>query len=86
MSQTLAREYPSFYGREAEPVEELDVDRWSLAEAIGGVGMRFSHLGLDDYDEDDYWEDPEYESAADRAYDVLRRLEERYGSPPWWRD
>jgi transcriptional regulator with XRE-family HTH domain len=81
--QTLAREYPSFFGGEAEPVEELDVDRWSLAEAIGGVGMQFSHLDLGDYDEEDYWEDTESETATDRAYDVLRRLEDRYGSR-WW--
>ncbi len=81
--QTLAREYPSSYFSEAEPVEELDVDQWSLAEAIGGVGMQFSHLDLGGYDEEDYWENPESETAADRAYDVLRRLEERYGSR-WW--
>ncbi len=64
-------------------MEELDVDQWSLAEAIGGVGMQFSHLDLGGYDEEDYWENPESETAADRAYDVLRRLEERYGSR-WW--
>ncbi len=77
--QTLAREYPSYSG-EPLPVEELDVDQWSLAEAIGGSGCQFYYLDLDDYDEEDLSGDGESERDPDRADAVMRRLEDRYGS------
>jgi len=73
---TFARLQPSYLGDTAEPVEELDVDRWTLREALD----RWSS-GIVPYDprEDDEGGgyDDEHIDMADAA---LERLRERYGS------
>ncbi len=71
--QTLALESP--YTFEDGPVEELDVDRWTLAEAFnyfdGGLGWRYEgsdfHYGND-------------ERAEDKLDAAMERLRERYGA------
>ncbi len=90
--QTLAmEEYDGFEGRYVE-VEELDVDRWTLQEAVNrGAGRWiFEASHFDEYEED--WGTPGIGSQeeADRANAVMRRLRERYGSRDgredeyWW--
>jgi transcriptional regulator with XRE-family HTH domain len=72
--QTLAREYPSYLGAPGEPVEELDVDRWTLREALG----RWSYeLVPDDLSEDD--EGGGHDEQADTVDAALERLRGRYG-------
>lgn len=64
-------------------VEEFDVDRWTLEEALERAGSRRFYSNAPD--EDGYQSgDPgiESEAAADRANAVMRRLRERYGSRP----
>jgi transcriptional regulator with XRE-family HTH domain len=78
--RTLAmEEYDGFEGRYVE-VEELDVDRWTLEEAVNR-GAHLFYPTWDDYDEKE-WEDPGITSQeeADRANAAMRRLRERYGS------
>lgn len=78
--QTLAmEEYDRFEGRYVD-VEELDVDRWTLEEAVNrGAYLFYPTWG--EYD-DEEWGDPGIESQeeADKANAVMRRLRERYGS------
>ena len=66
--QTLALESPY----EDELVEELNVDQWTLREAVhyvyGGFGWRYAGSGYDDY-----------EGAEDEIDAALGRLRERYG-------
>jgi transcriptional regulator with XRE-family HTH domain len=72
-------EYDYFEDRYSE-VEELDVDRWTLEEAVS----RGAHLFYQTYDEwdEEEWSNPGIASQeeADRANTVMRRLRERYGS------
>ncbi len=78
--QTLAmEEYDGFEGRYVE-VEELDVDRWTLEEAVNR-GASLFYTTWDEYDEKE-WDDPGIQSQeeADRANAAMRRLRERYGS------
>jgi transcriptional regulator with XRE-family HTH domain len=75
----LMEEYDYEEDRYVEVVE-LDVDRWTLKEAINrGGGRRFYPRETDE--DGDEWGTPGIESdkAADRANDVMRRLRERYG-------
>lgn len=85
--QTFARSYPSYLGRPAEPVEDLDVDRWTLREALDRWS---SGLVPDDLMEDDEsgGYDDEHTHMADAA---LERLRARYGSrylldEEYWRE
>jgi hypothetical protein len=72
-------EYDYFEGCYVE-VEELDVDRWTLEEAVNR-GAHLFYQTWDEYDEKE-WVDPGIQSQeeADRANIVIRRLRERYGS------
>lgn len=72
-------EYDYFEDRYSE-VEELDVDRWTLQEALDRGGRLF-YPTWDDNDHKE-WRDPGIESQeeADRANSVMRRLRDRYGS------
>ncbi len=74
--QTLARSYPSYLGEPPEPVEELDVDRWTLGEALDRWS---SWLHPDDPREDDEGGgyDDEQVGMVDAAFERLRK---RYGS------
>ena len=70
--ETLALEPP--YDFDDELVEELNVDKWTLREAVhyfsGGFGWRYSGASYDDIDD---------EAAEDEIYAALERLRERYG-------
>jgi transcriptional regulator with XRE-family HTH domain len=73
--QTFARLYPSRFGELGEPVEELDVDRWTLREALD----RWSG-GLVPYDPKEDDEGGGYnEEYTEMAEAALERLRERYG-------
>ena len=76
----LLEEYDHYEGRYVE-LEELDVDRWTLEEAVNRAGSRRFYSNATDED-GDQWGDPgiQSEEAADRANAVMRRLRERYGS------
>ncbi len=75
-----AEEYDHFEDRYTE-IEELDVDRWTLEEAVRRAGGRVFYPRETDEDGDE-WGDRgiESEEAANRANAVMRRLRERYGS------
>ena len=72
---TLAREYPSYLGEPPTPVEELDVDRWTLSEALNRLSSGL--LPYDDFDEDD--EGGGSNQRADMLDAAMERLRERYG-------
>lgn len=73
--QTFARLYPSHFGEPAEPVEELDIERWTLREALD----RWSG-GLLPYEPREDDEGGGYDDEqADTVDDALERLRERYG-------
>ena len=71
--QTLARMYPSYLDEPETPVEELDVDRWTLKEALNKWWS-----GLLPYD---VAEDDEGDGSNQRVdmVEALERLRERYG-------
>jgi hypothetical protein len=87
----LAEEYDYFEGHYKE-IEEFDVDRWTLAEALSRGGGRVFYAPATDEDDFEEWRDPgiESEEAAERANAAMRRLRERYGSQDrryeedWW--
>lgn len=74
----LLEEYDPFRDAYIE-IEELDVARWTLREALSR-GDRSFHLTWDEYDEQ-VWGDSgvQLQEEADRANAVMRRLRERYG-------
>jgi transcriptional regulator with XRE-family HTH domain len=76
----LLAEYDYFEGRYVD-LEEFDVDRWTLEEAVTRAGLRKFYPTPTDEDGDE-WGDRgiESEAAADRANAAMRRLRERYGS------
>lgn len=73
--QTFARLYPSYLDEPAKPIEELDVDRWTLREAL----ERWSS-GIFPYDPSEDDEGGGYDDKqADMVDAALERLRERYG-------
>jgi transcriptional regulator with XRE-family HTH domain len=89
---TLAHEEYYYLDDRHVKVEELDVDQWTLSEAVDWASDRFFYPS--EVDEDGYVEagSPGIESqeAADRANAAMRRLRERYSSQElrdedyWW--
>lgn len=71
-------EYDNLRGVWVE-IEELDVGRWTLREALSRGGRSF-YQTWDEYDEE-VWEGSGVQSQdeADRANAAMRRLRERYG-------
>jgi transcriptional regulator with XRE-family HTH domain len=90
--ETLAREEYDYLKDRYEVIEELDVDRWTLEEAVNWAGGRYFYPP--EVDDEGYFEagSPGISSQedADRANAVMRRLRERYGSQEprvvedWW--
>lgn len=74
----LLAEYDPFRDAHTE-IEELDVGRWTLREALRHSDRSF-YLTFNEYDEM-MWEDSGVQSReeADRANAAMRRLRERYG-------
>jgi transcriptional regulator with XRE-family HTH domain len=70
--RTLGRVYGEPYDDPAKPVEELDVDRWTLEEAMDWARWFFY------YDEEDY-DGINSDEQADRVNAAMKRLRERYG-------
>jgi transcriptional regulator with XRE-family HTH domain len=85
----VAEEYDYFEDRYVE-IEEFDVDRWTLKEAVKR-GDRLFYPTWNEWDEKE-WAQPGIQSQeeADRANAVMRRLRERYGAQEqldeedWW--
>lgn len=77
---TLALEEYDYFKERYEEVEELDVDRWSLKEALKRGGRIFyaSWVG----DDEEVWEELGIGSQeeASQANAMMRRLRKRYGT------
>lgn len=70
--RTLALEYRL----SGEPIEELDIDAWTLEEGVDRANWLFGYY--EDEEESDSGISSEEE--ADRANAALRRIQERYGA------
>lgn len=85
---TIAKEEYDYLEDHYTKVEELDVDRWTLKEALSRGGRSF-YQTYDEYDEEEWVGGAASEEEADRANAVMRRLRERYGArdrreEDWW--
>jgi transcriptional regulator with XRE-family HTH domain len=84
---TIAKEEYDYLRDHYTKVEELDVDRWTLKEALSR-GERSFYETYDEYDEEE-WVGGASQEEADRANAVMHRLRERYGArdrreEDWW--
>jgi transcriptional regulator with XRE-family HTH domain len=82
---TIAKEDYDYFRDRYTKVDELDVDRWTLKEALSRGGRSF-YQAYDEYDEEEWSGGVTSEEEANRANAVMRRLRERYGARARWEE
>lgn len=82
---TIAKEEYDYFRDRYTKVEELDVDRWTLKEALSHSGRSF-YPDWDEYDREEWSGGVTSQGEADRANAVMRRLRERYGARDRWEE